>query len=141
MRHAKEAVEAAGGRVVLVGMGTEAQTRAFIERFEVPFPMICDPDQHLYREFAIERMSPLGFLSPTMALRGIAAMAEGHTMGLPEGDVRQLPGVVIIDADGAIQYRHDAENPADHPTPEELIRILKTPASSADRVSESTASA
>ncbi|MBL0715855.1 MAG: redoxin domain-containing protein [Desulfosarcina sp.] len=124
MRHANEAIEAAGGQVVLVGMGTEAQSQAFKARFEVSFPMVCDPDRNLYRDFAIERMSPLGFFSPTIALRGIAAMAQGHTMGLPEGDVRQLPGVFIIDRDGIIQYRHDGGDPADYPEPQELIEAL-----------------
>lgn len=125
MRRAKEEIEAAGGHIVLVGMGTLAQTREFIQRFEVPFPMVCDPDQHLYREFSIDRMSALGFVSPTMALRGIAAMAEGHTMGLPQGDVRQLPGVVIIDRGGQVQYRHESDNPSDHPAPAELIGALE----------------
>ncbi len=125
MRHSKEQIEEVGGQVLLVGMGSESVTREFIERFDVPFPMVCDPDQHLYRDFTIERMSPLGFLSPTMALRGIAAMADGHTMGLPEGDVRQLPGVLIIDGEGMIRYRHDADGPADHPAPETLINVLQ----------------
>ena len=124
MRHEQQAIENAGGRVVLVGMGSVAQTQEFIQRFEVAFPMICDPDQHLYREFAVERMSPIGFFSPSMVLRGIAAMAQGHTMGLPEGDVRQLPGVVIIDGEGRIQYRYEGADPADHPSPQTLIAAL-----------------
>ena len=125
MRHAAEDIRQAGGNVVLVGMGTASQTREFIERFNVPFPMICDPDQHLYRDFSIERMSPLGFFSPTMALRGIAAMAQGHTMGLPEGDVRQLPGVVIVESDGRIAHRYDSQDPADHPSPATIVEQLE----------------
>ncbi|MGD9097744.1 MAG: AhpC/TSA family protein [Desulfobacterales bacterium] len=124
LRHAEEEIRQAGGNVVLVGMGTESQTQEFMERFDVPFPMICDPDQHLYRDFSIERMSPLGFFSPTMALRGIAAMAQGHTMGLPEGDVRQLPGVLIIESDGHIIYRYDGNDPADHPSPAVIVEQL-----------------
>ncbi len=126
MRHAEADIRNAGAQVVLVGMGTVSQTRDFVARFEVPFPMVCDPDQHLYRDFSIERMSPLGFFSPTMALRGIAAMAQGHTMGLPEGDVRQLPGVVIIDRDGSILFRYESNDPADHPSPEVLMERLAT---------------
>ncbi len=125
MRRAEEDIRKAGGEVLLVGMGTASQTRDFVQRFEVPFPMVCDPDQHLYRDFSLERMSPLGFFSPTMALRGIAAMAEGHTMGLPEGDVRQLPGVVIIDRDGGIVFRYDGQDPADHPSPAMLVEQLE----------------
>ncbi len=125
MRHAEQDIRQAGGTVVLVGMGTEPQTREFTERFGVPFPMICDPDQHLYRDFSVERMSPLGFLSPTMALKGIGAMAQGHTMGLPEGDVSQLPGVVIIASDGRIIYRYDGRDPSDHPSPAAIVEALQ----------------
>ena len=125
MRHGRKSIEDAGGGVVLVGMGSLAQTQEFVERFEVAFPMISDPDRHLYRDFAIERMSPMGFFSPSMMLRGIAAMAQGHTMGLPEGDVRQLPGVVIIDHEGYIQYRYESSGPADHPSTEELVEVLR----------------
>jgi peroxiredoxin len=125
LRHARKEIEDAGGRVLLVGMGSPNVTREFIERFDVPFPMVCDPDQHLYRDYTVRRMSPLGFLSPTMALRGIAAMAQGHTMGLPEGDVRQLPGVVIIDGEGVIRYRHSGGDPADHPSPATLVEELQ----------------
>ena len=109
---------------MLVAMASPVQVQAFRQRFEVTFQMICDPDQHLYREFAIERMSPLGFFSPSMVLRGIGAMAQGHTMGLPEGDVRQLPGVIIIDCGGTIQYRYTSSGPADHPSTQELVAAL-----------------
>ena len=125
LRRAKADIENAGGQVILVGMGSETITRDFVKRFDVPFPMVCDPDQNLYRDFAIKRMSPLGFFSPTMALKGIGAMAQGHTMGLPEGDVRQLPGVIIIDDNGTIRYRHHGNDPADHPSPAALIDILQ----------------
>ncbi len=131
MRHSEEDIRDAGGHVVLVGMGTVEQTHDFVQRFEVPFPMICDPDQHLYRDFSVERMSPLGFFSPTMALRGVGAMAQGHTMGLPEGDVRQLPGVFIVGRDGVILFRHDSRDPSDHPPPSAIIerlRVLASPA-------------
>ena len=125
MRHAEADIRKAGGQVLLVGMGSVSQTRNFMERFELPFPMVCDPDQHLYRDFSIERMSPIGFFSPTMALRGIGAMAQGHTMGLPEGDVRQLPGVVIIDRDGVVLFRYESSDPADHPSPAMLVERLE----------------
>ncbi len=83
------------------------------------------PGLHLYRDFSVERMSPLGFLSPTMALKGIGAMAQGHTMGLPEGDVSQLPGVVIIASDGRIIYRYDGRDPSDHPSPAAIVEALQ----------------
>jgi hypothetical protein len=46
-------------------------------------------------------------------------------MGLPEGDIRQLPGVLIIESDGRIIYRYDGNDPADHPSPAVIVEQLK----------------
>ncbi len=64
--------------------------------------MIADPQQALYRQFHLKRMSPLGVLSPAVAIKGMAAMARGSGIGKPVGDILQLPGVFIIDSSGRI---------------------------------------
>ena len=125
MRPFEEAFHAAGTGVLLVGMGTVAQTKAFIRQLAVPFPMVCDPEREIYKTFALKRISPLGFLSPALAVKGLAAMGRGHAPGVPQGDVRQLAGVFIIDTHGVVIFRHEARDPSDHPTPEELIDFLK----------------
>jgi peroxiredoxin len=94
------------------------------KRFQVPYTIISDPEKNLYRAFGLKQMSPLGFFSPSLAVRSISTMAKGHFMGVPEGDVRQLPGVFVINTDGQIEFSHYAENPADHPDPDTIIRIL-----------------
>jgi hypothetical protein len=121
LRHAKPRFEEAGLGIALVGMGTPEEAQAFKTRFAVPFPVVADPQRELYHAFDLPRMSPLGFLSPTLALRGLAAMAEGHTMGLPQGDVRQLPGVFIIDGQGRSLSGHYARDPADHPEVDDIL--------------------
>ena len=124
MRRAKSDFETAGGRVVLVGMGTVAASAAFAERFDVGFPLVSDPERRLYQAFEIGRLKPLGFFSPKMALRGAAAMARGHGIGRPTGDVRQLPGVFVIDTAGRIVFSHYAADPADHPSVDRLLAAL-----------------
>lgn len=111
---------------MLVGMGTAEASAAFKEKFDLPFPIISDPKRKLYEAFDLKRMSPVGFLSPTMVIRGVSAIAKGHRMGMPEGDVRQLPGVFVIDARGRIRYAHYADNPANHPDAETILKTLKT---------------
>ena len=58
-------------------------------------------------------------------LKGLSAMAKGHLIGVPKGDVRQLSGVFIIDTDGDIRYSHYAKNPADHPGVDEILGLLE----------------
>jgi peroxiredoxin len=125
LRRAKSRFDDIGAQVVLVGMGTPEESTSFKEKFGVPFPIISDPEKQVYRAFDLKRLSPLGFFSPAVALKGISAMAQGHTMGLPQGDVRQLPGVFIINTDGQIVYRHYASDPSDHPDPDTILEAVE----------------
>jgi choline dehydrogenase-like flavoprotein len=45
-------------------------------------------------------------LSVGMAVKGLSAVARGHGIGIPRGDVRQLPGVFIMDTGSRIRFSH-----------------------------------
>ena len=124
MRRNKKSIEKAGAQVVLVGMGTPSESAEFAAKFNVPFPIVADPEKKLYRKFELKRMSTLGFLSPSVALKGVAAIVGGHGIGMPQGDVRQLPGVFIIDTAGQIVFSHFSSNPADHPDSKNILAAL-----------------
>jgi peroxiredoxin len=47
-------------------------------------------------------------------------------VGLPEGDVKQLAGVFIIDTTGHIRYRHLSADPADFPSAEDVLTTLES---------------
>ena len=126
MRREKDAFDRMGAEVVLVGLGSVEQTATFKERFDVPFPMIADPEKRLFEAFRLKRAATGALLSAKMVFRGVTAMAKGHGMGVPQGDVRQLPGVFIIGTDGRILFSHHASGPADHPSPDVLLDVLSS---------------
>jgi len=90
LRHAKQRFDQAGARVVLVAMGSPAESNAFAREHAVPFEMVCDPERKVYQAFDLEQMAPLGFLSPSVALKGVMAMAKGNSIGVPVSDVHKL---------------------------------------------------
>ena len=124
MRRNKNSFAKAGAQVVLVGMGTPSESAEFAAKFKSPFPVVADPQKKLYRQFELKQMSTLGFFSPSLALKGVAAIVGGHGIGMPQGDVRQLPGVFIIDTAGEIVFSHFSSNPADHPDAKTIIAAL-----------------
>ena len=124
MRRNKKSIEKAGAQVVLVGMGTPSESAEFAAKFNVPFPLVADPEKKLYRKFKLKQMSTLGFFSPSVALKGVAAIVGGHGIGMPQGDIRQLAGVFIINTAGQIVFSHFSSNPADHPDAETIIAAL-----------------
>lgn len=125
MRRQKDAFERLGVRVVLVGLGSVEETADFKEHFQVPFAMIADPEKRLFTAFRLKRASTGSLLSAKMAVKGLMTMAKGHRIGTPKGDVRQLPGVFIIDSTGQIRFSHHAADPADHPHPDALLAVLR----------------
>ena len=125
MRREKHRFVEAGAQVVLVGMGTPAETNAFAAKYDLPYPIVSDPAKLMYRAFDLKRMAPWGFLAPEVVLKGVSAMARGHHMGLPQGDVRQLPGVFVISTAGKIVFSHYATDPADHPAVAVILEALK----------------
>ena len=125
MRREKKHFDQSGAQVLLVGMATPSETAAFAERFDVPYPIVSDPKRKLYQAFELGRMKPWDFLSPIVALKGVSAMAQGHLMGLTQGDARQLPGVFVIDTTGAIRFHHYSRDPSDHPFPEIILDALQ----------------
>jgi len=126
LRREKDVFDQLGAGVVLVGLGSVAETAAFKERFAVPFTMIADPKTRLFAAFRLKQASVGSLLSAKMVVKGVGALARGHTMGVPQGDVRQLPGVFIIDTVGRILFRHYAASPADHPQAEALLEVLRS---------------
>lgn len=114
-----------GAQVVLVGLGTTEETAAFKSQFDIPFPMIADPEKTLFKAFHLKQASTKALLSLGMALKGVSAVFRGYGIGIPKGDVRQLPGVFIIDTAGAIIYSYYAEGPADHPDPDALLKAIQ----------------
>ncbi len=125
MRQKEDQFQRLGARVVLVGLGTPQETAAFKDQFQVPFTMIADPHKRLFRAFHLKQASLGGLLSLGTAVKGLSAMAKGHGVGIPKGDVRQLPGVFIIEGSGRFRFSHCARIPADHPDPEALLAFLQ----------------
>lgn len=124
MRHNLHRFEEAGGRLALVGMGSPEQTAAFVKQFEIVCPMIADPDRRLYQAFGLRTASALEFLAPSLAIKAVAAMVEGNRAGMPIGDIRQLPGVFILDTRGRIVFSHRAKDAADHPDAGTILAAL-----------------
>ena len=121
MRRNRGLFDRAGARVVMVGMGTVEQTAAFKQKFDIPYAMASDPERKLYRKFQIGFMPLASIFYPRVIGRTVSALARGHGIGIPYGDVRQLSAVFVIETDGTISYDHYAKNSADHPKAREIL--------------------
>ena len=124
MRRNKSLFDRAGARVVLVGMGTVEQTAAFKRKFRIPYAMVSDPKRRLYRKYQIGFMPLASIFYPRVIARSVSALANGHGVGIPYGDVRQLSAVFVIETDGTISFGHYAKDSSDHPQTREILEHM-----------------
>ena len=122
MRREQDELRKAGIDVVLVGSGSPEKAGSFRHDFEVPFPIVCDPDCVLYKKYGLKDMKTCDFFSPSLAVKTLKVLAEGYGHKSGQGPERQLPGVFIIDTGGKVRFAHYAADAADNPSPQELIQ-------------------
>jgi ligand-binding SRPBCC domain-containing protein/peroxiredoxin len=123
LHRSKAQFEDNGFQVVLVGLGTPDQAETFKEQFSLSFPIICDPEKELYQTYGLGRVSVASMASPFLLLKGLKTLSRGHTPGVPQGDVMQMPGVFLIDTSGNIRYAHYSKDPSDNPSIETLLAL------------------
>jgi peroxiredoxin len=125
LRRAKHRFVDEGLQVLLVGMGSAEETRAFQQQFDVPYSIVCNPDRDLYRAYGLREGNLGELVSPGLALRSLKALGRGHLPGVPRQDVRQMPGTFVIDSRGRFLLQHFAKNAADHLPPDSMLAALK----------------
>lgn len=109
---------------MLIGQGNVEQTRAFCREQDVPFPCLADPERTAYVAYGLETGTILQILGPRVWWRGIRAWKAGYSAGKPIGDVRQMPGVFLVDRSGIIRFIHRYRDISDNPPNELLLEWL-----------------
>ena len=74
----------------------------------------------------LRSVSTLELFAPSLVVKAVEAMAQGYAIGMPIGNIRQLPGAFIIDTQGCIVFSHIAKDAADHPDIDAILAVLNT---------------
>lgn len=93
-------------------------------KVEIPFTIICDPTQEVYKLYntsAAKDMSGLG--SPNLLKKVEEAKKLGLTHGKYEGNELQLPATFVIDEEGVIKFSHYGQDAGDVPEIDELLKL------------------
>ncbi|MFM7187098.1 MAG: hypothetical protein ACKO14_04715 [Armatimonadota bacterium] len=92
-------------------------------RYALSCTVLCDPEYALYRALGYGHMRASEAISPKAIMDGAKLFFGGHIVGVPDGDVEQLPGVVAIRASGQVAARHQHAFASDYLTSDELIEF------------------
>jgi hypothetical protein len=112
---ARERIESAGVRPVLVHQGSDADLEPLLSRHGLgTVDRVSDPERDLYRSLELSRGSFAELFGPSVWLAGLKATFRGHLVGRLVGDGFQMPGVFVV-RDGrvisAVRHRTAAERP------------------------------
>ncbi len=119
------AIAATGGQMLVVLQSKPSVIAGQVHPGDLPFDIVCDPDQALYRQFDIApAKNKLGLADPGTVAKIAKAKAAGFQHGESEGEELQLPAVFVLDGDRRVVYAHYGASAGDVPTPEELAGLL-----------------
>lgn len=94
----------------------------------LPFEIICDPEQKIYRLLSIDPAVSMEALaegvSEQLREKAKKARSMGFSHGDYEGDEQQLPAMFIVDEAGTVLYAHYAENIMDMPLIDDVLAML-----------------
>lgn len=119
-------IAATGGQLLVVLQSAPKNLAEQLgSREALPFDIICDPREELYKRFEIlpaEKMEDA--LKPGTMAKIDIVKASGLQHGEYEGNEQQLPAAFVVTPDLTLTYAHYAQELGDVPTPDELARLL-----------------
>ena len=123
-----EKIAATGGQMLVVLQSDPVKLAAQVKPGDLPFDIICDPDQKLYQQFDIRPAASPEAASdePTIAQRAPRAAYEGKFLhGEYEGNELQLPATFVVEPDLTITFAEYHKGNGGVPSPDELAELLK----------------
>ena len=129
MHQNRDEFERRGATVLAVGQGTGAEAAEVAREEDVAIPVLGDPGHASYRSLGLGRAGWWGLLVEPMIENLLESFENLRRASLrwsasPRSDVRQLGGVMIVDAGGAIRYLHRSKSTTDVPPTAELLGVL-----------------
>ena len=109
-----EAEDPSFPRTVFVGLGDEAENKAFFGRLWPEARVVSDPKKVLYAAFGLERGSVWQLLGPSVWSAGLRAAMKGNFVGLPVGDPFQMPGLFLLQGE-RVTWGHEFGHAGDAP--------------------------
>ncbi len=122
-------IAATGGQLLVVLQSDPAKLAAQVKPGELPFDIICDPDQTLYKEFDIQPAASKEAYANDAKTVAKRAAKEAYEVkfvhGEYEGNELQLPATFVIEKDRTITFAEYHTGTGGVPSPAELAQLLK----------------
>ncbi len=122
------ALTEAGAQCIIIGQGEPEHAAWYAEKFHIPCPILCDPEERAYRAYGLLEMDPwllLGEPKPGPEyFRDI--MQKHRAKGLPVADNPfLLPGEFVVNRAGRLVLAYRYQYCDNYPDPATLTDSIK----------------
>jgi hypothetical protein len=111
--------------IVAVTFETERVASGFMFKTQLPWPLLIDTEKQLYSGYGMTKAR----FSDIWGLRTWKAyakeMAKGQLPKKSNGDIYQRGGDILIDPKGVVRLHHVGAGPADRPSVESILALIK----------------
>ncbi|MEZ6044889.1 MAG: AhpC/TSA family protein [Planctomycetaceae bacterium] len=109
-------------QLVVVSMSEEGDMLDTLKSYKLPDAIaVSDPEKQLYAHFQFSSGGMSELMSPKVMWLGMkACIFEGHGVGKKEGDIRQMPGVIVLKNEQVLN-RFEHKTAADRPDYLQLV--------------------
>ncbi len=119
----REAIEEAGGTIVLIGCGEPEEAKDFQSRLNLTFELYTDPGLGTFDAAGLKR-GVLTALKRGSWKAGRAAWRSGFRQTKTAGNIWQQGGMFVLDSRGRKFFEHVSEWAGDHPDLDNVIEAL-----------------
>lgn len=125
IRHDAAKFREKGAQSFIVLQSDPAIVRQAMEGEEMPFTVICDPDQAIFKLYGVEPGNILHYIAPSVIMKSFKASRGGFKHGVKEGNELQRPAVFLIDRQKTVAWVYRGKNVGDLPANAIIAAKLK----------------
>ena len=125
MDRARGEIEAAGGRLVLIGQATPRQAAHFRQRQGIELPVLADEKRESYKAAGAKVATASELVGPKMIAKGALNTVRHRALQTrPVGHPAQLGGALLVQPGGDVAWSHMAQDASDNAEPREILAAL-----------------
>lgn len=99
--------------------------RNYVADTALAWPLLVDATREVYRGYGMLKASFWDIWGPKTWWVYLRELAKGAALKSSEGDISQRGGDVLIDPAGTVRVHHIGAGPADRPSVEELLELVR----------------
>lgn len=100
------------------------RARWHAQHVELPGPLLIDGQRRLYRHYGMARAAKWTVMQPAIWGQYLKYIWQGRRLRMPQDDIQQLGGDVLIDPQGIVRWTYRSKTPIDRPAIDALLSAV-----------------